>query len=176
MKRLAKFTWFLICLLYSWAACAGMERVPPSVTINSHRFERLDEEVPALATDRVESDNIPQTSVFTPEEGEGMARAARIEAGKAARVRAQEGVEYCFQLMQEAAKAGECSAAFFAEDAACNGDQEASGCFENKVWRRKVGRLGFSLRRQELPTDDTEDHCATVTVSWCRDLRKGGRR
>jgi hypothetical protein len=116
----------------------------------------------------------PPSSVFSAEEGEGITRSARVDAGRKARQEAETNTEYCFHEMREAADAGECSIAFFAEDASCDTESHP-GCFENRFFRRKLDRLGFKVRKQEIPTADQDDHCAAITVQWCRDLRKARR-
>lgn len=148
----------LVCLAMLWASVALADPMGPQL----HFAEIHKEDLP------------PASSIFSAEEGEGMARSARVEAGKKARHEAETNTEYCFSEMKEAADSGECSVAFFAEDAACD-TQEATGCFENRFFRRKLDRLGFKVRRQELPTADQDDHCAAITVAWCRDLRKARR-
>lgn len=125
-----------------------------------------------IYTENLATSHHETSQVFSADEGLELVRSARVEQGRKLREKAQAGVEYCFSLMHERVEEGECSAVFFAEDASCNGDQEATGCFENKVFRRKLSALEFKVRRQEIPTADPEDHCASITVSWCKDLRR----
>lgn len=129
-------------------------------------------EGPNLQYQAIEQENLTMPSaVFSAEEGEEMARSARIESGRRSRREAKAAMEHCFSEMRDAAKSGNCSTSFFAEDATCNAE-EATGCFENRIFRRKLSRLGFKIRTKEMPTYDQEDHCAALTVTWCRDLRR----
>lgn len=149
----------LICLCMLWASIALAE-----------------DDMPRIHFDETHSENLPfESCIFNAEEGENMARSARVESGKRARTEAMKNTEYCFHEMKEAAEDGECSISFFAEDASCNTESLVSGCFENRFFKHKLEHLGFKIRRQEMPTDDTEDHCAAITVAWCRDLKKGHR-
>ncbi len=155
---------FLSAILWAATAHAGLTYVDQepirSEVINEHVYS---EALPVAPTPSVE---------FTAEEGENIARSARIESGKRTREADKIHTDSCFNEMREAAHDGKCSVTFFSEEAACNGEEEASGCYENKHFRRKLDRLGFKVRKREMPTAAQDDDCAAISVYWCVDRRR----
>ncbi len=150
-----------ITLIVAAFAC-GIARA--GQTINGFHYE-----------DPVHTETLPMPSVtFSAEDGENMARSARVSKGRKAREQNELNTNECFGEMREAAEAGNCSITFFSENAKCDTVLSGSECYENRHFRRKLSTLGFKVIHKEMPTQDEEDDCSAIIVKWCVDLR--GRR
>jgi hypothetical protein len=104
---------------------------------------------------------------FSATEGLALARSSRNAKLKKERHDADAGAENCFRLLRNTAEAGECSKTFWAEDAKCAEEEQSGGCFENKQFQRKLGRLGFKVTKKAKEGGD----CNLVTAQWCQEVK-----
>ncbi len=160
LLRIAIGSAFILGLALGYSAWAEDEGPKPSLGGGPIRYAE------------VKAEDLHPSFEFTADQGLGLVQAARNATGAKEREAAQTNTEYCFKLMKDAVDDGQCSVTFFAEAATCDQEAEATGCFENRFFRRKLSRLGFDVHKIGMPTADQDDDCRAITVRWCRDLRK----